>query len=117
MGEVVRKSGEQELALSHGGAPRRADQRRHRQVVARRVLQADLETIEADLAAEVGRVKVQAVASVSGAAMTAAALLVSRERMLIETEPAAITAVAYLGQRATLALGVVIDDVLAEVTR
>ncbi len=95
----------------------RVEQRRHGRAVMQMEHHADLKALQSDLAAEVGRAKVQAVATVSNAAMTAQTLISSRERMLVEAEPGAINGIAYLGQRATLALGALVDDVLDQVTR
>ena len=78
---------------------------------------ADLKVLEADLVADVGRCKVQAVAAVGSAAMTAQALLSSRQRQLVEAEPAAVYALAHISNSVTFALGALVDDTCQKVIR
>lgn len=71
----------------------------------------DLEATAAELRAELGQVKIQAVAHVANAAMTTQALLSGREQLLVEAEPEAAQAIQALSRRTTLAFGEILDDV------
>ncbi len=76
---------------------------------------ADLQAHAVHLEAELGHVKVNAVASVGMAAINAEAALSAAQRAVVEMEPGAIHSVAYLSQKLTLGLGAVIDDTIREV--
>lgn len=95
----------------------RGEERRHGRSMVRMERHAEMRTLEADLVAEVGRVKVQAVASVANAAMTAQALVSARQRQLVDAEPSAAFAVAHIANSVTFALGSLVDDTCQRVTR
>ncbi len=67
--------------------------------------------------AALGRERVHAVESVGKTALVAQAGISTYERLLIETEVNAITGVAFIGQRLTLALGEVVDRTVEGVLR
>ena len=93
----------------------RVEERAYGRSATRIEKQAQLEQHATSLEADIGRAKVHAVASVGNEAMTAASLIASRQRLLIEGEPGAIHGVSHIAARLNLALGEVVDDVVREV--
>ena len=117
MGELMRWAGGQGVEPLPPSKLSWTENRQQGRSLTRLEYKADLQTRAINLEAEIGQAKVQAVANVGNAAMTAQALISGRERLLVEAEPGAIHGVAFIGQKLTLALGAVVDDVLGEVTR
>ncbi len=117
MRELMRWANNQGVEPVRPTALSKKEERVHSRALTRIEHVADLQIRAVELEAEVGQAKVQAIANVANAAMTAQAIMAGRERLLVESEPAAIHGVVYLSQKLTLSLGVVLDDVVREVTR